>query len=151
MLSFFRRTLGSKLALGLLALIILAFVVTGVSTDMLGGAGGAGGTGEKVAKVGSRTVYASELEDRARRMVAAQGREQPDLDMAAFAATGGIEESLKQLIAAHAIEQFGHGIGLVAGKKLTDGEISSVSSFKDPTGKFEQSTFSAVLAQQRIT
>jgi hypothetical protein len=55
MLSFFRKYLTSPAVLGLFALIMLAFIITGV-----GGRGGLGdlgsGTGGGVAKVGSHSI-----------------------------------------------------------------------------------------------
>ena len=52
MIAFFRRTLGSKFALGVLALIMLAFIITGVFThEMPGTSTGGGAAGGTVATV----------------------------------------------------------------------------------------------------
>ncbi|MBV9841136.1 MAG: SurA N-terminal domain-containing protein [Sphingomonadaceae bacterium] len=152
MLSFFRRTLGSQLALGLLAVVMLAFIITGVtSRSMSDAGGGARGSGDSIAKVGDHKVYASEAEDRARRELAADSQQQPGLTMPVFVAGGGFDQAVRQLLAAAAMEVFGRDHGLVASKKLVDGAIAGIQAFKGPTGKFDESTFRAVLAQQHIS
>ena len=152
MIAFFRRSLASKLALGLLALVMLAFIVTGVFTHELPGAsslaGGAGG--DTFAKVGDRTITVPEMEDRVRRAYAQYAQQQPGLDLQRFVATGGYDAVVDQTLAAAALEAFGHDVGLVASQRSVDGQIAGIRAFQDVNGKFNQTTFRSALAQQRI-
>jgi len=137
--------------LGLFALIMLAFIVTGVG---VGGGGGisnlAGGTGGGVAKVGSYAISDVEVERRAKVALDAARQENPTLDMASFVAQGGVESVTEQLINGRAVEAFADANGLVASKRLVDGQIASIPAFNGPTGTFDRNTFLNVLAQRKI-
>ncbi len=151
MIAFFRRTLASKLALGLLALIMLAFILTGVYTRELPGASSLAGTsGSTLAEVGKRTITVPEMDDRVRREFARYAQQQPGLDLAGFVAGGGYGQVIDQTIAATALEMFGRAIGLVASKKQVDGQIAGIPAFQGPTGKFDPQAFRNALAQQHI-
>lgn len=151
MLSFFRKYLTSPAVLGLFALIMLAFIVTGVG---VGGSGGisnlASGTGGGVAKVGSHTILETEVDRRAKVALDAARQENPTLDMAAFVGQGGVESVVDQLINGRAAEAFAADNGLVASKRLVDGQIASIPAFNGPTGTFDRNTFLGVLAQRKI-
>lgn len=151
MIAFFRRTLASKLALGLLALIMLAFILTGVySREMPGASSVSGEGGDTLAKVGDRTLTVPEMEQRVRQEYARYSQQQPGLDLPTFVATGGFGQVIDQTIAATALEMFGRSIGLVASKKQVDGQIAGIQAFQGPTGKFDPQAFRAALAQQHI-
>lgn len=149
MLLFFRKYLTSPLVLGLFALIMLAFIVTGV-----GGSGGLGSmgsaTGGGVAKVGSHTISEVEVDRRAKVALDATRQENPTLDMAGFVAQGGVESVIDQLINGRAAEAFADANGLVASKRLVDGQIASIPAFNGPTGTFDRNVFLNVLAQRKI-
>lgn len=148
MISFFRRALSSWMALGLLALVMVAFIVTGVGPGFLHGNGV---QSEAVAKVGDKQVSSAEALDRIKLQIDAARREQPGLDSAAFAKAGGVEQTVDQIIAAHAMDAWARGHGMAVSDRLVDGEIASISAFKGPTGQFDEQTFRALLAQRRIT
>ena len=152
MIAFFRRTLASKLALGLLALIMVAFIITGVFTHEMPGsslAGGAGGTG--IATVGNQTITAPDMEQRIRTQYSQYAQQQPGLDMATFVAHGGFAAILDQVIGGTAMEQFGEKLGLVASKRQIDGAIAAIPAFRGIDGKFDQKAYLATLAQQHLT
>jgi peptidyl-prolyl cis-trans isomerase D len=152
MISFFRRTLASKLALGLLALIILAFIITGVFTHEMPGTGAIGGAGgATAAEVGSRTVTVPELDDRVRRQFANFAQQQQGLTLPVFIAQGGYEGVVDQTISALALELFGRSIGLTASKRQIDGEIAGVQAFQGPNGKFDRQTYLSAIAQQHVS
>lgn len=152
MISFFRRTLASRLALGLLALIMVAFILTGVFTHELPGASSVrgGGGGETLAKVGDTAITVPEMDERVRREFARYAQQQPGLDMAAFIAGGGYDLVIDQAIAATAIEALGRKLGLAASRRQVDGQIAAISAFQGPTGKFDPLIFRTALAQQHI-
>ena len=149
MIQFFRRALSSWLVLGLLALVLVAFIITGVSGPPGGGtATGGGGT---VATVGGRALGANELEQRARRQLQAAQQQNASLDLAGFVAGGGYDQALEQMIASTAIELFGARAGIATSKRLIDGEIASIPAFNGPDGKFNRAAFDAALQQQRLS
>lgn len=152
MIAFFRRTIASKLALGLLALVLLAFIVTGVFThEMPGGSMfGGGASGDTIATIGKRKLTSPELEDRIRREYARYAQQQPGLTLAQFVTGGGFDAVVDQAIAGVALEAFGRKIGLHASDRQIDGQIASIPAFQGPTGKFDQTVFRNALAQQRI-
>ncbi len=151
MIAFFRRTLASKLALGLLALIMLAFVLTGVySREQPGASSILGESGDTLAKVGDRTLTVPEMDDRVRREYARDAQQQPGLDLPTFVAGGGFGQVVDQVIAATALETFGRSIGLAASEKQVDGQIAGIQAFQGPTGRFDPQVFRAALAQQHI-
>ncbi len=149
MLSFFRKYLTSPFVLGLFALIMLAFIVTGV-----GGSGGianlGSATGGGVAKVGPHAISEIEVDRRAKVALDAQRQDIPTLDMAGFVAQGGVESVVDQLINGRAAEAFAGENGLVASKRLVDGQIASIPAFNGPTGTFDRNVFLNVLAQRKI-
>lgn len=151
MIAFFRRTLASKLALGLLALIIIAFILTGVYSRELPGASSLSADGgSTLATIGDRKLTVPEMEQRVRQDYARYVQQQPGLDLPSFVAQGGFGQVVDQTIAATALEIFGRSIGLVASKKQVDGQIAGIQAFQGPTGKFDPQVFRAALAQQHI-
>jgi peptidyl-prolyl cis-trans isomerase D len=151
MIAFFRRTLGSKFALGLLALIMLAFIITGVFThEMPGSSGGGGDGGSGVATVGNQTITSNDMEQRIRAQFNQYAQQQPGLDMASFFAQGAFVGIVDQVIGATALQKFGESLGLVASKKQVDGSIAAIPAFHGVDGKFDRKIYLAALAQQRL-
>lgn len=151
MISFFRRALSSWLVLGLLGLIMVAFIVTGVGTP--GGLGnlGGGGAGDAIARIGKERLSAAETQQRAQLAVQSLQQQQPGLTMATFAQQGGIDSLVQQLIDGKAIEHWAKEQGIVASKRLVDGEIASIPAFHGLTGKFDEAVYRDLLAQRRIS
>ncbi|MEH3107634.1 MAG: SurA N-terminal domain-containing protein [Sphingomonas fennica] len=150
MLSFFRRALSSWLVMALLALIMIAFIVTGVETQGTGGLG-LGGSSTAIARVGGRDIEPAEVTARAQSEVARAREQQPGLTMAAFVNGGGLMPIIAQLMDTRAIEAWARDAGIVASQRLVDGEIASVPAFAGPTGQFDPNAMRQILAQQRIT
>jgi len=151
MISFFRRALSSWIVLGLLALIMIAFIVTGIGTP--GGLGNltGGASGDTIAKVGSESLAAPEVEQRAR--IALQGiqQQQPEVTMPVFVAQGGLDSLVQQLTEAMAISQWARRHDIVASKRLIDGEIASIPAFHGLNGKFDETAFRQFLQDRRIS
>lgn len=150
MISFFRRALSSKLVLGLLALIAIAFVITGIERPFQGSLPG-GTSGSAVATVGGEDIGEAEMVKRVQNQVDALARAQPGFDMARFIAQGGVEQTVDLTMNARAIEMFARAQGMVASKRLVDGEIASIPAFAGPTGKFDPAIFQNLMAQRRIS
>lgn len=148
MISFFRKALSSWVLLGLLALIMVAFVVTGVGTPS--SLGDLGGTGSAVLKVGGLSVSEDEVRKRMATQLDAARQQQPDLDMASFVASGGLDQTLDQIINGRVVEAFAADQGMVMSKRAVDGMIASIPAFNGPTGQFDRNTFLAVLNQRKL-
>ena len=149
MISFFRRALSSWLVLGLLGLIMIAFVVTGVGTPS--GLDKLAGGGSKIAKIGGDSIGASEAAQRIEGQLDNARQQQPGLDMASFVRSGGADQVLNQMIDSRAFFEFGRKNGMVVSQRLVDGEIASIQAFKGPTGAFDRNTFLSVLAQRKLS
>lgn len=151
MISFFRRALSSWIILGLLGLIMIAFIVTGVGTpsgiDQITG----GVRGDTIAKIGDRSLGSTEVAQRLQNAQQNAAQENPSLDMATFLNSGAYESIVAQLIGAAALEDWGRAQGLTTSKRMVDGEIASIPAFQGPTGTFDEAAFRAALSQRRMS
>ncbi|MBU3078257.1 peptidylprolyl isomerase [Sphingomonas quercus] len=150
MISFFRKALSSWLVLGLLGLIMIAFIITGVSNRGLGeGEVRAGGT--TIATIGRQKVGSLELQQRVQAAFRRAQQDQNGLTMAQFINGGGFEQVVETMLAGTAVEQFGRKQGLTASRRMVDGEIASIPGFRGLTGQFDENAMRAVLREQGIT
>ena len=149
MISFFRRALSSWVLLGLLALIMIAFIVTGVGTPS--GLDNLAGGGSNVAKVGGASISESDAAKRIQAQLDGARQENPGLDMSTFVRSGGVEQVIDQMINGRAFEQFGLKNGMAVSSRLVDGEIASIPAFRGPAGSFDRNTFLGVLAQRKLS
>jgi peptidyl-prolyl cis-trans isomerase D len=148
MLSFFRKFAKSPIGLAVFAVIIIAFVVTLYDSNSMGG--GAGSTGGAIAKVGKASINEAEAIRRTQNALDVARGEKPDLDLNAFVAQGGADQTIDQMINGRAFEQFAAMHGLIASRRLVDGTIASIPAFNGPNGQFDRTTFLAILDQRRI-
>lgn len=149
MISFFRRALSSWVVLGLLGLILIAFVITGVGSPV--GLGDGGISGRNIARVGGTSISESEAATRIQAQLDAIRQQQPGLDMTAFIRRGGADEVIDQMINARAFEAFGRANGMHTSSRLVDAELATIQAFKGPTGSFDRATFLQVLQQRKLS
>ena len=149
MISILRRFANSKIGAVILGVILIAFIVT--LYEGKSGLGLGGGTGTNIATAGKFAISDVEAQRRVQNQLDAARQQQPTLDMAAFAAAGGVEQTVNRLIDERAMESFAGSQGLVASKKLIDGAIASIPAFNGPTGQFDRNTFEAILAQRKLS
>ena len=149
MISFFRRALSSWLVLGLLALIMIAFIVTGVGTPS--GLGNFAGGGSSIAKIGSTSLDASDAAQRVQAQLDNARQERPGLEMAEFVRSGGVDQVIEQMVNGRAFEQFGSKNGMAVSNRLVDSEILGIPAFRGPAGSFDRNTFLGVLAQRKLS
>lgn len=149
MISFFRRALSSWMVLGLLGLIMIAFIVTGVNAPSSLGGGTDGGA--TIANVGGSKISAIDFSRRMQNQFDNIRREQPTLEPKAFVAQGGYDQITSALIGARAIDVWGRKIGFVISKRLVDAEIAGIPAFRGVTGQFDETVMRGLLAQQRIS
>jgi len=148
MMTFFRRFATSPLGLAVFGIIIVAFIVT--LYEGRSGLGGAAGGGSGLARVGSVSILEGEATRRVQNQLDSARQQQPALDMNAFVAQGGVEQTIEQMINGRALELFAADQGLVASKRLVDGAIASIPAFNGPNGQFDRTTFLALLEQRKI-
>ena len=147
MLSVFRRFAASPIGLVIFGLILIAFVVT-----LYEGKSGLGGiTGTSVATVGGEGIPDAEAVRRIQERLDEARQREATIDMNAFVAQGGADLTIDQLVDARAIDIFAVRQGMVASRKLIDGEIASIPAFNGPTGTFDRATFQALLAQRKTS
>lgn len=150
MLAFFRRILSSWIAVAFLALIMIAFIVTGVGAPGGGLVGGPGA--DAVATVGSRSVTTAEISRRVNQALRQAREQQPSLTTAQFlGAVGGLGPIVEQTIGAAVLTEWGKRHGISASERLIGGEIGKIPAFHGPTGEFSQDVMNGVLQQQRIS
>ena len=152
MLAFFRRILSSGVAVVILGVILLAFVFTGIGSPGARLFGGGDAAPDAVATVGGRPVTIAEVQNRAQQELRVAARQQPGVTMPQFlAAIGGVPALVDQVIGGAVLTRWAEKHGLVAGKRLVDGEISSIPAFQGPAGTFDQTQMNAILGQQRMS
>lgn len=151
MISFFRRALSSWIVLGLLGLIMIAFIVTGVGTPSSLGELGGGATGDTIATVGKERLASGEVSQRAQTALQGVQQQQPGATMQMFVQQGGLDSLVQQLIDGKAIEQWARDHDIVASKRLVDGGIASIQAFHGLNGKFDEALYRNLLSERRIT
>ena len=146
--NFFKSKLGLAITLAFVALIAFAFAAMDVgNTGTFGGVAG----GDRVAVVGDRTISTSDLTQNANNALEQARQQDPTLSMQGFIAQGGFEQVLDQLISRSAIAEFGQMLGLRAGKRLVDSEITSEPGFRGGDGAFDPEIFRRVLSQRGLS
>ena len=148
MISFFRRALSSWIVLGLLGLIMIAFIITGVGTPT--GLGGMGG-GEAVAKVEGEPVTASAVTDRLNRELTRARQQDPEMDIASMVRAGLLDQIVSRMISDKALILFGIDQGMGASKRTIDGQIASIPAFRNLAGEFDQTAFQNALRSENLT
>ena len=151
MLAFFRRVLSSWVAVAILAIIMIAFIITGVGTPG-GGLVGGGPGADSVATVGGRAITTAEISRRANQAWRSAREQQPSLTMGQFlSAVGGLGPIVEQTVGATVLTEWGQRHGIAANERLIGAEIAKIPAFHGVTGQFDQNVMNNVLGQQRIT
>lgn len=146
MLQFFRKAMSSPWALGVLGLVLVAFIVTGVGDPFAGSAGKQG----TVAVVGEKTLVEADLQRTLDRVLNNARENNPKLTMADIARDGALPIIASQLIGQTAIEELGRKLGLDASDRAVGGVIGTIPAFQ-LGGKFDQATYDRLLAEQRLS
>lgn len=149
MITTLRRGSKSPLFLIILALIAVAFVITGITTPGTSGLSGLGT--QSLASVDGNDVTVGEVTGQAERQLAQVRQQDPGADLAQLVAAGGVEQIIDGLISQKALRAFADDIGMRVSKALVDGQIASMPAFFDLTGKFSEETYRSKLASQNVT
>ena len=151
MISFFRRLFNSRwgaiFAIGFVGLIAVAFALGDVT-----GSGNFGGLSQgHVAKVGSQKIGIGELRDSVENRLRAEQRQNPTLDRARFVESGGLDDTLEQLINRYALALFGEKHGAEVSESLVNKEILKLPGATGADGKFNAQAFNAFLQNLNLT
>lgn len=146
MLQFFRKGLSSPIALGVLGLVVIAFIITGVG-DPFGGGTTRVGT---VAEVGDRALAEADLQRSLDGVLQTARQQKPDATMADLANDGAVEIIASQLIGKVALEEYAKKLGLSASEPAIGAVIAGIPAFQ-VGGKFDQATYNRVIAEQRLS
>ena len=150
MLTSLRRALSSWIVLGLLGVIMIAFIITGFGVGG-GGLGDLGSAPEELASVNGQSVTAKELNAKLERALKDARVNRPDLDMPQFIRLGAFDELLQQAILDKAQIVFAQKNGLAVSKRMVDGVIAGEAAFLDATGKFDERTYRSALANAGVS
>ncbi len=150
MIAFFRSILQSKLVLGLFAIIMIAFVITGVGTGS-GGLENLAGGANRIAKIGGISIDAPEATQSIQTQLDAARQQQPTLDMPGFIKNGGADQVVDQMINSRVFEAFGKKNDMVASSRMVDAELIGIQAFRGPTGQFDRNIMLSVLQQRGLT
>jgi peptidyl-prolyl cis-trans isomerase D len=151
MITFFRRILTSWIVLALFGLILVAFIVTGVNLPDGSSLGSLGSGGSAPARIGRSDIATTDVSQRIQAQYDSARRENSELTLPAFVRSGGVEQTLDQMINIRAFERFANDNGIYVSKRLIDGEIASIPAFRGVTGQFDRNVFLGILGQQRLT
>jgi peptidyl-prolyl cis-trans isomerase D len=146
MLQFFRKGLSSPIALGILGLVVIAFIITGVGDPFGGGATRLG----SIAEVGDRAILEADLQRSLDGVLQTARQQQPSATIADLANDGAVEIMAEQLIGRIAIEEYAKKLGLAASEPAIGAVIAAIPAFQ-VAGKFDQDTYNRVIAEQRIS
>ncbi len=151
MISFIRSLINSRWG-AVIALLFIGLIAVAFALGDVTGSGGFGGvSGGSVAKVGGEKVTIAELNEALQNRLKAEQKENPTLDMAKFVESGGLDDTLEQLVNRYALSAFGFDTGIAASKRLVDKEILALPGVNGPDGKFSQAAFQAFLGQVGVT
>ncbi|WOE73949.1 peptidyl-prolyl cis-trans isomerase [Alterisphingorhabdus coralli] len=134
------------LTLAFVGLIAIAFA----SSDVTGGMFGGIGNSQTAVKIGKQSISTSELRTAVDNAFSQARQQDPTLTMAAFIEGGGVDEVIDQLVNSYAVAEYGRSIGLGAGKRLVDAEITKLGAFRNAAGNFDEATYRRVLADNNI-
>ncbi|MEO1044949.1 MAG: SurA N-terminal domain-containing protein [Pseudomonadota bacterium] len=150
MIGFFRSIFQSKIGLFLTLAFVGLIAVAFAGGDVTGGAFGGIGSSQTAVTIGSQKISTSELRRQVENAYSQARQQNPTLDMAAFIAGGGVDEVIRQMVNSYAIAEYGKSIGLGAGKRLVDSEITALGVFRNAAGNFDEATYRRVLADNNI-
>lgn len=145
--SLFGSTLGKAIAVAFIAIIGIGFGLA----DITGQSGSSGIGRANAARVGDQDVGIAALRERVRSAYDQARQQQPNLTMAAFVESGGLDRTLDQLVSGLAFEQLAEKIGLGVSKRQIDGRIADIPAFAGVSGTFDETRFRAFLRENNMT
>jgi peptidyl-prolyl cis-trans isomerase D len=145
MIAFIRRWLTSPPSLILLALVLVAFAVTGIGDPF-----GSGAPQGSAAKVGDRTITEADLLKSFDQLIRGARERDPAISQTEIARQGGVAAAADQLIGQTAMEVLAAKAGIFASNAAIGAQIAAVPAFQ-VGGKFDEATYRRIIEQQRLS
>ncbi len=145
MISFLRKILNSWAVLGILGLVLAAFILTGVR-DPLAGRGG----DQTVAKIGGARLGASELLTEINNRIHQAQKQQPELTVASAVQQGADNEIREAMIQRLSLDELMRKFGVKAGTNAVSDMVAAEPAFQ-VAGKFDSKTYEALLRTNNLT
>lgn len=143
MLASIRKALSSWVVIGLLSLLVAAFILTSVQDPFsLGG-------GARLAKVGDQSISTNQFIEQFDRIFRQEQRERPELTRADVVRAGADKQILDLLVNSAAFQAFADEQNVAAGPRNLSSAIRSMPAFQI-AGQFDQTTYEQVLAQNNM-
>jgi len=142
--NFLKSKMGMLVALVFLGLIALAF--SGMDVSNTGAFGGVSGA-DRVAIVGDQRISTSEVRTNFNLEMEQARQQNPGMTREAYVASGGLDKVLDGMVSRAAISEFGRSIGLRAGTRLVDSQLTQMTQFQNAGGQFDTNIYRSVLSQ----
>jgi len=144
MLASIRKALSSWVVVGLLSLLVAAFVLTSVQDPFsLGG-------GARLAKVGDQTVSTNDFVQQFDRIFRQEQRQRPELTREDVLRAGADQQVLNLLVTSAAFQDFAESQGVAAGARNLSNSIRNTPAFQI-AGQFDTTVYEEVLAQNNMS
>jgi peptidyl-prolyl cis-trans isomerase D len=151
MITFFRRLFNSRIG-AIFALIFVVMIGLAFALGDVTGSGSFGGLGQgNVAQVGNQKIGLGELQDSVENRLRAEQRQNPTLDRARFVDSGGLDDTLEQLVNRYALALFGGNHGVSVSEKMVNQEVLKIPGAVGSDGKFNQAAFASFLQNLNLT
>jgi len=151
MLSFFRRFLrsryGTPVTVGFLIVLMAAFGLG----DLLSFNRRAALADNDISTVGSEHVAAEQVRTQVQQLLTEARQRNQDVTIQQFLAQDGLNLTIQRVENDIAVRQLADAAGIVAGKRLIDGEIASVPALHGLDGKFDQKRYEELLQQRNMS
>ena len=151
MITFFRRLFNSRIG-AIFALIFVVMIGLAFALGDVTGSGSFGGIGQGyAAQVGEEKISLSEVQDAVENRLRAEQKQNPTLDRARFVDSGGLDDTLEQLVNRYALAMFGGAYGVAVSEKMVNQEILKIPGAVGSDGKFNQAAFASFLQNLNLT
>ena len=144
MLASIRKALSSWVVVGLLSLLVAAFIITSVQDPFsLGG-------GARLAKVGDQSISTAEFTQQFDRIFRQEQRQRPELTREDVLRAGADQQVLNLLVTSAAFQNFADEQGVRAGARNLSNAIRNTPAFQI-AGQFDPTVYEEVLAQNNMS
>lgn len=144
MLASIRKALSSWVVIGLLSLLVAAFILTSVQDPFsLGG-------GARLAKVGNQTVSTNAFVEQFDRIFRQEQRQRPELTREDVLRAGADKQILSLLVTSAAFQDFAEKQGVATGARNLSNAIRNTPAFQI-AGQFDTTIYEEVLAQNNMS
>jgi peptidyl-prolyl cis-trans isomerase D len=154
MITTLRKKLGTGVVLGVLAIGLIAIVITGFGTGGMGGinsgSGSGGASGTTLVGIGGDKVTDSEFRQRIDGIFRQATRQSPNVDRAQWM-EANFEPLLEGIIADRSLVAFARQQGFVVPDSLIAREIVAIPAFQNAAGQFDETAFRRALSESQIT